>query len=54
LTLPAIPIEAIMVLIIIVVGFIIFLLLPALLELRKPKDAGPRKMPQTGKSEAEN
>jgi hypothetical protein len=34
-------------LIIIIAAFIAVLLLPAILELRKPKDAGPRKMPET-------
>jgi hypothetical protein len=31
-------------LIIVIAAFIIILLLPAILELRKPKDAGPRKI----------
>jgi len=31
-------------LIIVIAAFILILLLPALLELRKPKDAGPRKI----------
>jgi hypothetical protein len=31
-------------LVIIVAAFIIILMLPAILELRKPKDAGPRKI----------
>jgi hypothetical protein len=33
------------------VVFIVILLLPSLLELRKPKDAGPRKMAETTKQE---
>jgi hypothetical protein len=38
-------------LIIAIAAFIIILLLPALLELRRPKDAGPRKMPETGEED---
>jgi hypothetical protein len=38
-------------LIIIIAAFIILLLLPALLELRRPKDAGPRKMPETSRED---
>jgi hypothetical protein len=41
-------------LIIIIVAFIIILLLPAILELRKPKDAGPRKITETATEEEEN
>jgi hypothetical protein len=33
------------------VVFIAVLLLPSWLELRKPKDAGPREMPETTKQE---
>jgi hypothetical protein len=32
------------ILIIVIAAFIIILLLPAILELRKPKDAGPRRI----------
>ena len=38
----------------IIVAFIIILLLPAILELRKPKDAGPRKITETATEEEEN
>jgi hypothetical protein len=40
-------------LIIIIVAFIIILLLPAILELRKPKDAGPRKITEKSEDEKE-
>jgi hypothetical protein len=39
-------------LVIVIAAFIVILLLPAILELRKPKDAGPRKIAE--KSEDEN
>jgi hypothetical protein len=38
-------------LIIVIVAFIIILLLPAILELRKPKDAGPRKITEESTTE---
>jgi hypothetical protein len=40
-------------LIMVIVAFIIILLLPAILELRKPKDAGPRKIPEKSEDEKE-
>jgi len=39
--------------ILIIAAFIIILLLPAILELRKPKDAGPRKIPETSEEDEE-
>jgi hypothetical protein len=39
--------------IIIVDTFIIILLLPAILELLKPKDAGPRRIPEKSEEEKE-
>jgi hypothetical protein len=41
-------------LIIVIVAFIVILLLPAILELRKPKDAGPRKIAETSTEDEEN
>jgi hypothetical protein len=41
------------VLIIIIAAFIIILLLPAILELRKPKDAGPRRIPEKSEDKKE-
>ena len=38
-------------LVLVIAAFIIILLLPAILELRKPKDAGPRKMPETSEED---
>jgi hypothetical protein len=38
-------------LLLVTVVFIVVLLLPSWLELRKPKDAGPREMPETTKTE---
>jgi hypothetical protein len=40
-------------LIIIIAAFIIILFLPAILELRKPKDAGPRKIAEKSEDEKE-
>jgi hypothetical protein len=39
------------ILVIIVAAFIIILLLPAILELRKPKDAGPRRIDEEDEEE---
>jgi hypothetical protein len=38
-------------LVIVIAAFLIILLLPAILELRKPKDAGPRKITAASKEE---
>ena len=38
-------------LVIVIAAFIIILFLPAILELRKPKDAGPRKIDETSEED---
>jgi hypothetical protein len=39
-------------LVIVIAVFILILLLPAMLELRKPKDAGPRRIDEEGEEDS--